>query len=415
MLPSLTNTPLFHKLILLTGYPCSGLTHRARQLAKLLQDLQDSLPQKPRYKIQIVGSHDAAHPRTTYDAGKAEKQARAVVYARVKRALSKDTIVICDGMNYIKGWRYQVWCEGKAAATTSCVVHVGTPIGQCVANNEARLRKREQKQAESDNKGEEAEKPETGDVEQRRNPAEDDGEEPYPPDLLQNLIFRYEEPSTMSRWDKPLFTVPWEDPTPPVEDIWTALTGIPIPKTPLTKEDATQSTPTTTASSETTSTANTTTTITPSTTLRTPISRPKIIPHQATQLPPTTDPSALHALEKRTSEIISALRTFTLSHPSTSLSDDDNSATGLSIPVPSSNTPVFIPASTLAASPTDELAGAGGILALPRLQRLRRQWVGMNRVYLGGGGGRSREGISAGQSGDAFVRFLNAEFEGLNA
>ena len=48
-------------------------------------------------------------------------------------------------------------------------------------------------------------------------------------------------------------------------------------------------------------------------------------------------------------------------------------------------------------------------MALPRLQRLRRQWVGMNRAYVGRGEG----GVAADQVGDAFVRFLNAEFEGV--
>lgn len=45
-----------------------------------------------------------------------------MVYARAKRVLGRDSIVIVDGMNYIKGWRYQLWCEAKAAGTTCCVV-----------------------------------------------------------------------------------------------------------------------------------------------------------------------------------------------------------------------------------------------------------------------------------------------------
>ena len=28
---------------------------------------------------------------------------------------------------------------------------------------------------------------------------------------LENLLMRYEEPSSMVRWDSPLFTVPWSD------------------------------------------------------------------------------------------------------------------------------------------------------------------------------------------------------------
>lgn len=74
---------------------------------------------------------------------------------------------------------------------------------------------------------------------------------------------------------------------------------------------------------------------------------------------------------------------------------------------------MFIPATALASTPTDELAGAGGILALPRLQRLRRQWVGMNRAFLGQGHARGPKGLETEQAGNAFVRFLNAEFEGM--
>lgn len=45
-----------------------------------------------------------------------------MAYARAKRVLARDSIVILDGMNYIKGWRYQLWCEAKASNTTCCVV-----------------------------------------------------------------------------------------------------------------------------------------------------------------------------------------------------------------------------------------------------------------------------------------------------
>ncbi len=36
--------------------------------------------------------------------------------------LGRDTIVIADGLNYIKGYRYQLYCEAKAVQTASCVV-----------------------------------------------------------------------------------------------------------------------------------------------------------------------------------------------------------------------------------------------------------------------------------------------------
>lgn len=47
----------------------------------------------------------------------------------------------------------------------------------------------------------------------------------YEPELFENLVFRYEEPNGMTRWDSPLFTVPYEDETPPMTEIWEAMVG----------------------------------------------------------------------------------------------------------------------------------------------------------------------------------------------
>jgi len=47
----------------------------------------------------------------------------------------------------------------------------------------------------------------------------------YPDDILENLIFRYEEPNGMARWDSPLFTVPYMDDAPDLEGIWNAMAG----------------------------------------------------------------------------------------------------------------------------------------------------------------------------------------------
>lgn len=41
---------------------------------------------------------------------------------------------------------------------------------------------------------------------------------------LDNLLVRFEEPSSMVRWDAPLFTVMYDDAELPGEDIWEAIT-----------------------------------------------------------------------------------------------------------------------------------------------------------------------------------------------
>ncbi|KAL5336150.1 chromatin associated protein KTI12 [Aspergillus crustosus] len=440
-------------LIILTGFPCSGLTHRATQLATALEEAQSQLiassvdPSTPstatlksKYKIHVVSTHDNVnYPRTVYDTARTEKEARGLAYTRAKRMLGRDSFVILDGMNYIKGYRYQLWCEAKALGTSCCVVHVGTPIDQCVANNEARIKRKNASQpqsSESESKDESKAENQTEsepltDEQPPPNPLVEDttDSDPYPPAVLQNLIFRYEEPSMHSRWDKPLFTVPWSDAEPPIADIWTALTGLPHPSTLTTEasEDADTVLSLTEAltSSTLSSAASTTSAFTKTTNRPGGISRPSgrlvIKPHKATQLPASANAgsSALYSMEKHTSAIVSAIRSFTLANPSakatlasnSNSNSNLNSSQGISIPVPHTETPIFIPSHIVLGSVTDDLSSAGGILALPRLQRLRRQWITLNRVYIAGPHASSKGGgLKEEEVGGAFVRFLNADF-----
>lgn len=45
----------------------------------------------------------------------------------------------------------------------------------------------------------------------------------YTQQVFDELIMRYEEPNTNSRWDSPCFNIFWEDESAPIEDIWNAL------------------------------------------------------------------------------------------------------------------------------------------------------------------------------------------------
>lgn len=76
----------------------------------------------------------------------------------------------------------------------SLEVHVGTPVDRCREINTKLL--------------------ESGD--------EENG---YAVDVFDNLVYRYEEPNGMTRWDSPLFTVPYNDKAPPCQDIWDAMVG----------------------------------------------------------------------------------------------------------------------------------------------------------------------------------------------
>ncbi|KAL9626854.1 MAG: hypothetical protein Q9164_007774, partial [Protoblastenia rupestris] len=111
----------------------------------------------------------------------------------VKRGLGKEKIVIADGLNYIKGYRYQLYCEAKAVGTPSCVVHVGTPVERCRANNKAR--------------------------------SAEGRSDCYEEEVFEELVYRYEEPNGMNRWDSPLFTIAEDDEEMPGDKIWEAIFG----------------------------------------------------------------------------------------------------------------------------------------------------------------------------------------------
>lgn len=61
-------------------------------------------------------------PDVVFREARTEKDARAAQFSAVERALGRDEMVIADGLNYIKGFRYQLYCAAKAAGTPSCVV-----------------------------------------------------------------------------------------------------------------------------------------------------------------------------------------------------------------------------------------------------------------------------------------------------
>lgn len=51
-----------------------------------------------------------------------EKMTRGLIKATCDRNVTKSTIVICDSLNYIKGFRYELWCTSRSSGTPACVV-----------------------------------------------------------------------------------------------------------------------------------------------------------------------------------------------------------------------------------------------------------------------------------------------------
>lgn len=198
-----TNLP---QLIIITGLPTSGKSTRAAQLHAYLAERIAALPptpSQPPYRLHLISDETQDIPRAVYDlspsqlpahvrsANASEKDARAALYGAVKRVLSPRDIVVLDGLNYIKGWRYQLFCEAKNARTPSAVLQVGCSQERAREVNEARLRRAAEPTSTTT--------------------TDDDTAEPYAPPNWTNLVFRYEEPNPMTRWDSPLFTLIWDD------------------------------------------------------------------------------------------------------------------------------------------------------------------------------------------------------------
>jgi protein KTI12 len=46
--------------------------------------------------------------------------------------MAPKTIVILDSMNYIKGFRYEMFCMMRAAKTTYCVIYCNTKLEKAI-------------------------------------------------------------------------------------------------------------------------------------------------------------------------------------------------------------------------------------------------------------------------------------------
>ena len=56
------------------------------------------------------------------------------------RRLSADSVVVLDSMNYIKGFRYELYCSARTFRTPHCVVWVAAADGLADQWNADRIR-----------------------------------------------------------------------------------------------------------------------------------------------------------------------------------------------------------------------------------------------------------------------------------
>lgn len=175
-------------LVLLCGFPASGKTLIAHALSTFYasNNLKVSHIVDGAVHASSSSTPSPSAPRASlYETSLAEKSTRGRLKSAAERALAPNTAVIVDSLNYIKGFRYELFCVAKAASARYVVIHARAPPETCLAQDAARP-------------------------------------DAYGPALVAALIARFEEPSSRNRWDSPLHVVEMHRPPPgaPGCDAW---------------------------------------------------------------------------------------------------------------------------------------------------------------------------------------------------
>ncbi|KAL1776743.1 KTI12-like [Sigmodon hispidus] len=237
-------------LVVFCGLPSSGKSRRTEELRQALAGEGHRV-----YVVDdasVLGGQDA----TVYGDSAGEKALRAALRAAVERHLSRQDVVILDSVNYIKGFRYELYCLARAACTPLCLVYCIRPgclsrRPQAAENRGAAVsvswRSRAEKCQGAGSVGEQhaASSLANGGV-LPSVPRELDPEEilplnlpavvtleseesakpapsAFPPELLESLAQRFEAPDSRNRWDRPLFTVVGLEEPLPLAEIRSAL------------------------------------------------------------------------------------------------------------------------------------------------------------------------------------------------
>ncbi|XP_045508161.1 protein KTI12 homolog [Colias croceus] len=169
-------------LIILCGTPVSGKTTRARELKEYFEKTHNK-------QVELISEEEAIqklgyNKESTYLDSQKEKRVRGYLKSEAIRLIGKDNVVILDGSNYIKGYRYELYCASKASKSTQCTIYTIRYHPDAWADNLSRIKQREE------------------------NGNDDVFTEPYTEEVFNALTkMRFEEPNRNNRWDSPLFSV----------------------------------------------------------------------------------------------------------------------------------------------------------------------------------------------------------------
>jgi len=144
------------------------------------QAYADSLTEKA-----TRGSLKAAFDRAVFGGGSSSggDEDDDLCRPKNKRQQSQSKLVVLDSLNYIKGFRYELYCICKSAQERHAVIWIVNDLETVRMWNDERRRREG-----GENSGE-------------------DGEGAYSDELLNELVQRYEPPDERNRWDRPLYVI----------------------------------------------------------------------------------------------------------------------------------------------------------------------------------------------------------------
>ena len=104
-------------LIILTGVPCVGKSTFGKKLKEILESESTV--------VELINEESLSLSKSTgYQNATDEKNIRAALKSAVGRSVGTESIVIIDSLNYIKGFRYELYCLARERRTKSCLVWV---------------------------------------------------------------------------------------------------------------------------------------------------------------------------------------------------------------------------------------------------------------------------------------------------
>lgn len=100
-------------LIIIVGCPASGKSTRAQQIKEFFETQKEKT-------VHVVSENEIVKSsgilkNDVYENSQKEKVIRADLKSNSLRKLNKNDLVIIDGGNYIKGYRYEIYCATKAS------------------------------------------------------------------------------------------------------------------------------------------------------------------------------------------------------------------------------------------------------------------------------------------------------------